>query len=69
MNGTTAEARAIVDRRGIDYVVICATSAETRDTIPEAPDGLLARLVRGEPVAWLTPVAGNSSLMIFRVML
>ncbi len=69
MNGTPTAARAIVERRRIDYIVICPTSAETRDTIPEAPDGLLARLVRGDKIPWLRPVAGNSSLMIFRTMI
>ncbi len=69
MNGAPDEARAILSRRRIDYLVICPTSAEVRDTLPEAPDGLLARLVRGDSVPWLQPVPGNSALKIFRIML
>ncbi|MHA1189546.1 MAG: hypothetical protein ACTSSQ_03670 [Alphaproteobacteria bacterium] len=69
MNGTLDEAKAILSRRRIDYLVICPTSAEVRDTIPEAPDGPLARLVRGDGVPWLQQVPGNSALKIFRIML
>src|SRR5690606_11489730 len=40
-----AEARAVLLRRGVDYVAICATSRETGLARRRAPDGLLAALV------------------------
>jgi hypothetical protein len=64
-----AEAHEIVARRGADYLAICATSQETAITADEAPDGLLARLMRGERVAWLHPVSAPAptSLRLWRI--
>ncbi|GIU67751.1 hypothetical protein [Candidatus Phycosocius spiralis] len=41
---------------GIDYVAICARSAENNILSREAPDGLMAALRSGKPPAWLEPI-------------
>jgi hypothetical protein len=45
-------ARQILSDRGVDYVVICATAPE-QDIVKLAPDGLAARLGRGETPDYL----------------
>ncbi len=55
------DARAIIAARGVDYIAICTTSRETALSGAEAPDGLLARLLAGETVAWLEPVPANEA--------
>jgi hypothetical protein len=63
------EARAIIAARGVDYVAICTTSQETAVSRADAPDGLLARLLADETVAWLEPVPANeaTTLRLWRV--
>lgn len=48
--------RQIVSDRQVDYIVICAGSLEQGDFIKLAPDGLAARLGRGEIPDFLEPV-------------
>ena len=50
-----AAARQIVSDRGVDYVVTCAAAPE-RDLVELAPDGLAARLGRGETPDFLEPL-------------
>jgi hypothetical protein len=57
-------AKAIIDRRGIAYVAICATSQESAITRAQAPDGLLAGLLAGRTPGWLTPVAAKEPTML-----
>jgi len=67
-SGTPAEARAIIDRRKIDYVVVCPTSREARLMAQEQGHGLFVDLMRGRPVAGLEPVIVNKSyLQIYTV--
>jgi hypothetical protein len=63
------QAKVIIERRGIDYVAICATSRESGLAMSKAPEGLLAQLLSGSPPAWLTPVTAReeSSLRLWRV--
>jgi hypothetical protein len=49
-------ARKILADRQVDYVVICAGSLEQADFVRMAPDGLAARLGRGEVPEFLEPV-------------
>lgn len=49
-------ARRILSERQIDYVVICADSADQTDFIRLSPDGLAARLGRGESPDFLQPL-------------
>jgi hypothetical protein len=48
-------ARQMLADRHVDYVVICRT-APNRDIIERAPDGLEARLARGETPEFLEPI-------------
>ncbi len=68
--GPADQARAIVDRRGDQYVLICPNMAES--TLYEARnrDGMYARLVSGRVPDWLVPVVlpANSPLRLFRVV-
>jgi hypothetical protein len=48
-------ARQMLSDRHVDYVVICRT-APNRDIIERAPDGLEARLARGETPEFLEPI-------------
>jgi hypothetical protein len=49
-------ARKILADRQVDYVVICAGSLEQADFVRMAPDGLAARLGRGEVPEFLEPI-------------
>lgn len=64
------EAKAIVDRRGVDYVAICTLSQESAITAHRAPDGLLADILAGKVPAWLQPVAApeGTALRLWRVI-
>lgn len=48
-------------RAGVRYVVYCAGASTVRPLIAHAPDGLAARIGRGETIPWLTPLPGASS--------
>jgi hypothetical protein len=49
-------ARRILSDRQVDYVVLCAASPDQSDFIKLAPDGLAARLGRGERPDFLEPL-------------
>lgn len=63
------EARRILKERGADYVVLCRGSLELLELTEMAPDGLAARLGRGEAPHFLQPVAlnGAGNLTAWRV--
>ncbi len=66
-----AKARSVIERRGAEYVAICATARETALTAAEAPAGLLARLQAGDSFDWLEPVspaATGGTLRVWRVI-
>ena len=48
-------------KAGVRYVVSCAGASTVRPLIARAPEGLAARLDRGEAIPWLTPLPGASS--------
>lgn len=63
-----AEARQIARRRGIDLVVTCAASLDLDQLKRAAPDGLAARLARGETPDWLEPVLSDGGpIAVWRV--
>jgi hypothetical protein len=70
LTGTDAEARDIVRRYAITVVASCPGNAETKDLQHRAPDGLAARLARGDVPAWLAPVPTtmNQPLKLYRVV-
>lgn len=63
------EARRILRERGADYVVLCRGSLELLELTDMAPDGLAARLGRGEVPDFLQglELAGAGNLTVWRV--
>ena len=55
--GSPENARAIVARRGVDYVLICPGLSESTVYAREAPRGFYAQLLRGDAPGWLEPIA------------
>jgi hypothetical protein len=68
--GTDAEAREIIRRYGVTIVASCPGNPETESLAKLAPDGLAARLAKGEVPAWLAPVPSTADqpLRLFRVV-
>lgn len=54
--GTSEAARSTVERRGIDYVLICPGYSESTVYASQAKDGFYMQLVRGRVPDWLQPV-------------
>jgi len=54
--GTAEAARATIERRRIDYVLICPGLSESTIYASQAKDGFYMQLVRGKVPAWLQPV-------------
>ena len=67
--GSPDEARAVMLAHGVAYVAFCATAPDVAETAAEAPDGLLAVLLRGDAPSWLEPLPAHqgSMLRVFRV--
>ena len=65
--GREAQARQILQQRGIDYVVVCPSSPDY--TYYGQQNGLIARLQRHDVPRWLAPMtASTPQLQIFRVL-
>jgi hypothetical protein len=62
-----ARARAIVAGTGARYLVACAGTDEMDGYHRAAPDGLWARLERGERIGWLAPVRVGSPVLVWRI--
>jgi hypothetical protein len=54
--GTPEAARATIERRGIDYVLICPGLSESTVYASQARQGFYMQLVRGKVPGWLQPV-------------
>jgi hypothetical protein len=54
--GTADNARATVERRGIDYVLICPGLSESTLYSSQAKNGFYMQLIRSNVPAWLEPV-------------
>jgi hypothetical protein len=67
--GDEANAKEIVDRRGIDYVLLCPDMSESTIYRADAPEGWYVRLMNGQVPDWLEPVAlpANSPFRMWRV--
>lgn len=61
---------AILRLHDIAYVAVCPGNAETLALAERAPEGMLARLQRGEPIPWLAPLPQpeGSALQVFAVL-
>jgi hypothetical protein len=55
--GSADNAHAIVERRGIDYVLICPGLSESTIYRAETPKGFYSQLAGGKVPAWLQPIA------------
>lgn len=66
---TPDEARRIVAASGAHYLLFCPKLGETQRYLAIAPDGLAARLGKGQTPDWLRPirVPGATDLKIYRV--
>jgi hypothetical protein len=67
--GDAANAREIIDRRGIDYVLICPNMSESTIYRADTPEGWYAQLSKGQVPEWLEPVQlpGDSPFRMWRV--
>ncbi|HEX2764828.1 MAG TPA: AcrB/AcrD/AcrF family protein, partial [Allosphingosinicella sp.] len=68
--GSADNARAMIARRGIDYVLICPGMSESTVYAAEAKDGFYVQLARGKAPPWLVPVPlpKNSPYRMWRVI-
>jgi len=67
--GSDADARAAVEKHHVGLVALCRGNSESGLLAATAPDGFLARLMRGSVPAWLEPVTETrgASLELYRV--
>ncbi len=67
--GKAEAARATIERRGIDYVLICPGLSESTIYASQAKDGFYSQLARGKVPPWLQPVPlpANSPYRMWRV--
>ncbi|MDR3376431.1 MAG: hypothetical protein P4L98_22130 [Ancalomicrobiaceae bacterium] len=65
--GSEATAREIVARRHVGYVMICPADDEMGIIAAKHPDGLAARLMRGDRIDWLQPIETSGTLRVWRV--
>lgn len=54
--GDAAQAKEIIDRRNVDYVLLCPDLSETTLYAHDAPEGWYVQLIRGQIPEWLEPV-------------
>ena len=68
--GTPEQARQIIARRGIDYVLICPNLSESTLYRSAAPKGFYVQLADGKIPAWLEPIQlpKNSPYKMWRVV-
>jgi hypothetical protein len=68
--GSADEARHTIERRKIDYVLICPNLSESTIYAAEAKDGFYVQLARGKVPSWLQPVPlpKNSPYKMWRVV-
>ena len=68
--GSAEAARETVERRGIDYVLICPNLSESTIYRAQAPSGFYAQLARGKVPEWLEPVAlpKDNPFLMWRVV-
>jgi hypothetical protein len=54
--GTADYAKSVIDRRRVDYVLLCPGISESTIYASEAPDGFYMQLMHGRVPKWLAPV-------------
>ena len=67
--GDAALARSVVTRSRADLLLFCPDTAEMDVYIKVAPNGLAARLIKGDIPAWLRPLPhhGASPIRLYRI--
>ena len=67
---TADYAKSVIDRRHIDYVLVCPGISESTIYASEAPGGFYMQLMRGQVPSWLAPVSlpKDSPLRMWRVV-
>ena len=70
LTGTPAEAEAIIRRRGVSYLALCARSNEMAERRAANPANLFDALKRGERIPWLEQIAVtiDGSMVVYRVL-
>jgi hypothetical protein len=68
--GSEQQARATIERRGVDYVLVCPWMSESTIYRSETPHGFYSQLYNGKVPAWLAPVElpKNSPYKMWRVV-
>jgi len=67
--GPIAEARTILEARGVNLVVICPPMAEMHGLPDATPDSFVKLYAKGELPAWLKPVSAPADVLkIYAVM-
>jgi uncharacterized membrane protein len=64
--GTAEQARAAMERRGVDYFITCDGSFELRVYEQDAPQGFGAQIRRGQVPGWLVPVPDIGPFHVWR---
>lgn len=63
-----AQSKAIIDRRGIGYIVACPDESELANYAKADPEGLWAGLAKGRVPAWLEPLPDmGAGIKLWRV--
>lgn len=65
--GTPDAARAVLQKRGINYLMTCKAAPDWNYYIAKAPDGLLAQLSQNRIPTWLTPAGGKNDVKVWRI--
>jgi hypothetical protein len=65
--GTEAEAKAVIMASGTSHVLFCANQIDFNQYIEAAPNGLAARLSRGDAPDWLEPAPGMQKNQLWKV--
>ncbi|HYE28515.1 MAG TPA: AcrB/AcrD/AcrF family protein [Allosphingosinicella sp.] len=68
--GSSDDARAMIERRGIDYVLICPGLSESTLYASQAKEGFYMQLVGGQIPPWLQPLSlpAKSPYRVWRVV-
>jgi hypothetical protein len=65
--GTEAQAKAIIMASGTTHVLFCANQIDFNQYIDAAPNGLAARLSRGDVPDWLEPAPGMERNQLWKI--
>ena len=67
LRGNPQAVRALAERRGATHLALCLEPESAAFARSLGPDGLAARLSRGETFDWLTPLSGSGHLALYQI--